>query len=152
MPAVPTSCSSNTYDETPASIWTYGVDVQQGSPGIHAGQWEQSDRPKYAWTRLSCPIVAGYPLTPFTRAAFAGDVISALTHWGTAGLHYINADYTITLSRLPEGEFIGLAAYRHDSSDGVAAGAAAIFDRRGALGAGVTVALAQPEGTFQPLP
>ena len=49
-------------------------------------------------------------MTPFTRAAMAGNVASSLTHFGSGGLHFINADYTLTLSRLPDGPYIGLAA------------------------------------------
>ena len=52
----------------------------------------------------------------------AADATSALTHWGTSGLRYINADYTLSLTRLPEGPHIGLAALLHSSHDGVASG------------------------------
>ena len=53
----------------------------------------------------------------------AGDVASSLTHYGRAGLHFtkadypINADYTVTSSRLPVGHDIGLAALTHTSRD-----------------------------------
>src|SRR5581483_8724443 len=73
------------------------------------GEWEQSHSQKFAWTRVFRPMVQGFPLTPFTRLAFVGDVTSSLTHWGTGGLRYINADYTVTASRLPDGEYIVLA-------------------------------------------
>jgi hypothetical protein len=66
----------------------------------------------------SRPLVEGEPLTPFTRAALAGDVTSPLTHWGTNGLQFINADYTLTLSRLPEGPFIGWQPSTHYSHGG----------------------------------
>ena len=72
-----------------------------------------------------------------SRAAMAGDVTSSLTHSSTGGLNYINADYTLTLSRLPDGEYIGLAALTHYSHAGVATGTAAIFDRLGPIGSGV---------------
>ena len=93
-----------------------------GSPGIAAGEWEQSHSRKFAWTRLFRPMVQGHPLTPFVRLAFVGDVTSSLTHWGTGGLRYINADYTVTASRLPDGEYIGLAAQSHYGTAGVATG------------------------------
>ena len=75
-------------------------------------------------------MVHGHPLTPFTRLAFVGDITSSLTHWGTSGLRYINADYTVTASRLPDGEFLGLAAQNYGTA-GVATGAATLFDRHG---------------------
>ena len=47
-----------------------------------------------------------------------------LTHWGTGGLKFINADYTLALSRQPEGPYIGLAALTHYSHAGIATGVA----------------------------
>lgn len=149
MPPIPTH--SDGFDiDTPFDIWTYGTNSKTGSVGIGAGEWEQATAQKFAWTRLFRPMVAGHPLTPFTRAAFAGDIISSLTHWGTAGLRYINADYTVTLSRLPEGEYIGLAAQSHYGNDGVATGAATLLDHRGPVGTGSALALAQSADAFQP--
>ena len=74
----------------------------------------------------------------------AGDVTSSLTHSGASGLHFINADYTLTLSRLPEGEYIGLAALTHYSHAGVATGTATMFDRLGPIGSGVATAWSNP--------
>jgi hypothetical protein len=107
---------------------------------------------KFAWARIFRPMVTGRPLTPFARAAFAGDLISSLTHWGTAGLRYINADYTVAISRLPEGEYIGLAAQTYYGNEGVGAGAATLFDSTGRIGTGTALALAQSAGAFQPGP
>jgi hypothetical protein len=74
----------------------------------------------------------------------AGDVASSLTHYGTDGLYFINADYTVTLSRLPDGPDIGLAALTHSSDGGVATGTAAMFDRRGLIGTATATALSNP--------
>ena len=125
-------------------LWSYGRDPVAGSPGIGMTEWQQADRPKFAWVRETNPIVDGDPLTPFTRAAMAGDVTSSLTHWGTGGLKFINADYTVTLSRLPDGPHIGLAALTHYSHAGVATGVATIFDRHGPIGSGMATAIANP--------
>jgi hypothetical protein len=70
----------------------------------------------------------------------AGDMVSSLTHYGTGGLKFINADYTLTLSRLPEGPYVGLAALTHYSHAGVATG----VDQFGPIGSGVATALANP--------
>ena len=43
-------------------------------------------------------------------------------------MQFINADYTLTLSRLPEGPYLGLAALTHYSHAGVATGVATIVD------------------------
>ena len=118
----------------PFFLWTYGTNRDTGGVGISPAEWEQDHAQKFAWVRLGRELVAGYPMTPFTRIAFVGDVTSSLTHWGTGGLRYINADYTLALSRLPEGEFIGLAAQSHYGTDGVGTGTATLFDHRGPLG------------------
>ena len=109
IPPVPVDAES-LESEVPFGIWTYSANSDDGTPGMPPPEWEQPGVQKFAWTRIFRPMVAGHPLTPFTRAAFAGDIISSLTHWGTAGLRYINADYTVAISRLPDGEYIGLAA------------------------------------------
>ena len=126
----------------PFHIWSYGADVVEGSPGMV--EWEQGESQKFAWTQLFRPMVHGHPLTPFARLAFVGDITSSLTNWGAGGLRYINADYTVTASRLPDGEFVGLAAQSHYGVEGVATGSATLFDRHGPFGTAAAVALAQP--------
>lgn len=148
MPKLPT-CYDDFPADTPFLIWGYGA-TSEGSPGIAAGEWEQSHAQKFAWARLFRPMVHGHPPTPFTRLAFAGDITSSLTHWGTGGLRYINADYTVTASRLPDGEFIGLAAQSHYGTAGVATGAATLFDCHGPIGTSSALAVAQPADAFKP--
>ena len=58
------------------------------------------------------------------------DVTAAIANWGTEALQFINVDYTLTLSRLPEGPHIGLAALTHYSDDGVANGSAVSWTTR----------------------
>jgi hypothetical protein len=74
----------------------------------------------------------------------AGDMASSLTHYGTGGLRFINADYTLSLSRLPDGPYIGLAALTHSSHAGVATGTATIVDQLGPIGSAVATALSNP--------
>lgn len=148
MPPLPTRHDGFPAD-MPFHIWGYGATLE-GSPGISAGEWQQSHAQKFAWARLFRPMVQGHPLTPFTRLAFAGDITSSVTHWGTGGLRYINADYTVTASRLPDGEFLGLAAQNHYGTAGVATGTATLFDRNGPLGASFATAVAQPADAFKP--
>jgi len=147
MPPLPTDCDGFP-PEMPFYIWGYGGDPVQGSRGMI--EWEQSHSQKFAWARVFRPMVQGHPLTPFGRLAFVGDITSSLTHWGTGGLRYINADYTVTSSRLPDGEFVGLAAQSHYGTAGVATGAATLFDRHGPLGTSSALALAQPAEAFTP--
>jgi acyl-CoA thioesterase len=149
MPPLPAG-SDGLPPDVPFLIWRYGA-TAAGSPGLAAGEWEQSHSQKFAWARLIRPMVQGHPLTPFTRLAFAGDFTSSLTHWGTGGLRYINADYTVTASRLPDGEYLGLAAQSHFGAAGVATGSATLFDRHGPLGTSSALALAQPADAFRPV-
>jgi acyl-CoA thioesterase len=132
----------------PMFMWTYGV--SSDTPGVDANAWQQAEHPKFAWIRQLYPLVAGEKLTPFTRAVMCGEVTSPLTHWGTGGLRHINVDYTLTLSRLPVGDFIGLAAQNHHSAAGIATGSATMFDADGPIGTTIAVALAQPTGAFKP--
>lgn len=123
-------------------VWTYGKDQPPG-PGFGLGAWAHTG-PKHIWVRDIRPLVDGAPLTPFTRAAMAGDMVSSLTHYGPGGLQFINADYTLALSRLPQGPYLGLAASTHYSHAGVATGVATVVDQFGPIGSGVANALANP--------
>ena len=128
------------FDDTqPMFIAPYGKD-----PGDGVGFPWQTAGPRYAWVREVRDLVAGEALTPLVRAALAVDVTSSLTNFSTAGLAFINADYTLSLSRLPVGPHIGLAALTHYSDSGVATGSAGLFDTRGPIGTGTSTAIANP--------
>lgn len=129
-------------------FWSYGENAHDAPPGIGFEPWQQAHSQKFTWVRERSALIAGEAMTPFIRAALAGDVTSALTHWGTDGLRFINADYTLTLSRLPDGDLIGFAAMGHCSDDGVATGLATVFDHHGPIGHAVATALAQPPEAF----
>ncbi len=122
-------------DSVPMFIRTYGHDDGDRFPWQHAG-------PRYAWLREIRDLVDGEELTPFVRAAMAVDVTASMTNFSTTGLAFINADYTLTLSRLPVGPYIGLAALTHYSDAGVATGSASMFDTLGPIGSGVSTAIA----------
>ncbi len=123
---------------TPMELVAHGA----GS-SVDLSAWRHTG-PKHIWVNNVTPLVQDQPMTPFTRAAMAGDVVSSLTHFGPAGLSYINADYTLTLSRLPESADIGLSALTHFSAAGVATGTATLFDRSGPIGSGIATALLSP--------
>ncbi len=140
MPPLP-SVPDPVPDDLVTLIWTYGKDGQ--TPSLGLGGWAHNG-PKYIWTRDLMPLVNGAELTPFTRAAMAGDIASSLTHFGPAGLQFINADYTLTLSRLPDGPYLGLAALTHSSHRGVATGTAVVVDASGPIGSATATAVANP--------
>jgi len=142
MPPLPTEPAELAAGFT-MELWAYGANAALTGPTMDLSEWRHGG-PKYAWVRDVTPLVAGETVTPFVRAAMAGDVTSSLTHSSASGLNFINADYTLTLSRLPDGEYVGLAALTHYSHAGVATGTAAIFDRLGPIGAAVATGLANP--------
>ncbi len=149
MPPPPKDSESSPAN-APFLVWGYGATVE-GTPGFPEGEWQHCHSQKFAWTRIFRPIVDGYPLTPFNRLAFIGDITSPLTHWGTGGLRFINVDYTVTASRLPNGEYLGLAAQSHHGADGVATGTAVLFDQHGPIGTTSALALSQPIEAFKPI-
>lgn len=121
----------------------------EGSPfALQASGWgadaqsREASVPKFAWLRETRPLIEGELLSPFARAAMAGDVTSTVMHWGTAGMRFINIDCTVTLSRLPETELVGIAAQSHLGQDGVATGVATLFDTIGPIGHAMATALA----------
>lgn len=136
--------------DAPFMFWGYGAGSERGSRDMR--HWEQAHSQKYAWTKLFRPMVQGHPLTPFVRLGFIGDLTSSLSHYGTGGLRYINADYTVTASRLPDGDYVGMAAQSHYGVAGVATGSATLFDRHGPFGTSSALALAQPADAFRPPP
>jgi Thioesterase-like superfamily len=148
MPALPAEPVMLAGD-VPMVFHSFGRDPVAGSPGVGVKEWRHHGQ-KFAWMRETKLLVDDEPLTPFTRAVMAGDVTSSLTHWGTAGLQFINADYTVTLSRLPEGVYIGLASLTHYSHSGVATGVATLFDETGPIGSGMATAVANPGFTPPP--
>jgi acyl-coenzyme A thioesterase PaaI-like protein len=129
MPPIPAEPSQ--YDgSAPIFIAAFGGDASQGG-----NPW-QYESPRYAWVRHIRGLVDDEEPTPFLCAAMAVDVTASLTGFSTEGLGFINADYTLTLCRLPEGPFIGLAALTHYSDGGIATGTASLFDARGPIGTG----------------
>jgi hypothetical protein len=123
----------------------WGAGVQNPDP-----EWPEGPGPKYTWLEETRPLIDDEPLSAFTRAAMAGDVTAAIANWGSHALEFINVDYTLTLSRLPEGPHIGLASLTHYSNDGVASGSAVLIDPKGPVGNCVSVSIAH--SGFRPPP
>jgi hypothetical protein len=96
--------------------------------------WYIGEDRRRVWIRESHPLVAGEKSSPLVRTALAADFASPLSNAGTEGLRYINADYTLYLSRLPLGEVVGLEATGHLSDEGIATGQCAMHDESGPIG------------------
>lgn len=126
------------FDDTlPMFIRAYGATADDDR---YEFPWQQAG-PRYAWVREIRDLVDGEELTPFIRAALAVDVTSSMTNFSTEGLAFINADYTLALSRLPDGPYIGLAALTHSSAEGIATGSAQLSDHLGPFGTGMSASI-----------
>lgn len=127
-----------TLDET-AGI-TIGSD---GNPWTHRIADHQNAARKRTLNR-AIDVVVGQPVTPFCRAAMAAEGTSLVTNLGTAGVGYINGDLTVALTRLPQGEWLGLQADSHVAADGISVGTATLFDDLGPIGTGMVTAISNP--------
>jgi len=91
--------------------------------------------PAALWFRAHRPIVAGEPITPLMRATMTGDFCNGVSsvlnfdEWT-----FINADLTISLSRMPVGEWILLDAQTWLGDHGAGIAFAKLGDERGYFG------------------
>ncbi|MHB1924439.1 MAG: thioesterase family protein [Acidimicrobiales bacterium] len=103
---------------------------------------------KRAWVREVRELVEGEQPSPFVRAAGAADLANPLSNSGEGGLGFINADLSVYLARLPEGEWLGLDVTTHTSEGAVAVGGCDLYDRRGRIGTATVAAVANPRLGF----
>ncbi|TVT18140.1 thioesterase family protein [Amycolatopsis acidiphila] len=114
-------------------------------PGSMPQRWRFNEGDtRRIWLREPIALVDGEELSPFVRAALAADMASPLAHGSDGDLEFINADYTLYLSRPPVGEHIGLQSGGHTSDEGVAVGLCTVYDRLGPVGYSATAAVANP--------
>lgn len=91
--------------------------------------------PAAAWFRADRPIIGHLPMSPLMRAAIASDFCNGVSavldpeHWT-----YINADTTLSLARMPVGEWILLDARTWPGNTGVGIAFARLADRCGYFG------------------
>lgn len=114
------------------------------------GNWAEPGAPRSLWLREVGPFIDGEPTSPFLRAALAADNANGALNAGTSGLSFINADLTMTLARLPVGEWIGLDPISRATADGVSTGAADLYDRQGRIGQVAMIALADGRNIGSP--
>lgn len=152
-------------EEPPGEVWKRTTplpsppDVPVAGPNdvrppffLSDGEWSQNfaahqnAEHKTIWNTVP-QVVSGEVSSGFSAAAAVADSTTLVTNWGTAGVNYINADVTLTLSRQPVGREIGLTALDHTSYDGVSVGSALVFDRAGALGTTIVTALSNAKRT-----
>jgi hypothetical protein len=88
-----------------------------------------------AWMRMRIPLVAGEAPSQLARVLCAADSGNGITNvLDFKRFTYLNPDLTVTLHRLPEGEWVCLDAYTHPESNGIGLAQSRLYDRRGPLG------------------
>ena len=89
---------------------------------------------KATWHRREA-LVDGETASPFQLVATAADSSNLAGSWGDKGIEFINADLTLSLTRLPrDGSGIGVLAEDRQGDDGIAVVRTSLFDRDGRLG------------------
>ena len=83
------------------------------------------------WTNETACLVDDEVVTPLVRAAVSADIACPLANSSDQGLHYINADYTLTLGRYPEGPWVGLETAQQIDGDGISLASSTLVDRLG---------------------
>ena len=98
------------------------------------GKWDVLG-PVSDWIRLRHPVVPDEAPSPLQRVAavadFGNGVSSALPY---ARYRFINPDLTITLHRLPAGEWVCLDAVTFPEPHGVGIAESVLYDERGRIG------------------
>ncbi|RPA58959.1 hypothetical protein EF294_14025 [Gordonia oryzae] len=138
---------SVTFSPPVAAIDDWAPRFASDSPDADAvGAWgrnmgdHQNGLRKRVWTRAA-PAVVGVELTPFVRAVTSAESTSLICNWGTTGIGFINCDLTVTLSRLPRGDRIGIEGDSHIENDGISASTAGLYDVDGMWGVGMVTAV-----------
>ena len=98
------------------------------------------------WLRLLLPIVAGQVTSTVQRAVAAADYGSSGTsaRLPFAQWSFMNADLTVSLSRPPEGEWIGIETSGIVQPTGTGLSVAQIYDQGGRVGQSAQSILIEP--------
>ena len=103
------------------------------------------DSSVFAWMRMRMPLVEGENPSPAQRvlvAADSGNGVTAALDWNR--YNFANPDLSVSLGRLPEGEWIGLDAEMRTDRCGVGLATTTLWDRQGVLGRGAQTLLVRP--------
>jgi hypothetical protein len=101
--------------------------------------------PGRVWQRLRHPLLPGQPTTPLARLAATADFCNGVS--ATLPFDrflFINADLSIHLQRLPQGEWIGLDARTRLHEGGTALAEGVLHDGHGVLGRAFQTLVVQP--------
>jgi len=101
--------------------------------------------PAAVWSRLKVPLLAGQEIHPLDRALTLADFPNGFGNSVPFDrFAYINPDLTVSLHRLPEGEWVLLDAAMHPRSTGHGTAEGALRDEQGLLGTSLQSLLIAP--------
>lgn len=126
------------------------------APGYHMRvqtRWaSEPDVPQAIWFRQPMSLVDDEPLTPFQRVAALGDFANAVASFsirradGSRAAAFMNTDSTLYMARLPQGEWIGMAADHSLARDGVDVAEVVHYDADGRYGRSVQARMLMARG------
>ena len=91
--------------------------------------------PAAAWTKLRAAIVDGEDPTPLARVLAMVDSANGISaELDVRQFLFVPVNLTVSLARLPEGEWVGMRAETMIASEGVGTTRARLFDSRGTIG------------------
>ncbi len=91
--------------------------------------------PATVWSRLRVAIVEGEPVSPIARALAMIDSANGISaELDVRAYLFVPVNLTVSLTRAPEGEWVGMRAETQLSSEGVGTTRARLFDARGTIG------------------
>lgn len=101
--------------------------------------------PTIDWIRLAVPVLPGRAPSPFQRIVAAADFVNGVSSPVPAkDWTFINPDLTVTIHRLPVGDWVALDAGTRVDADGTGTAEADLYDERGRLGRAVQTLLIEP--------
>jgi hypothetical protein len=95
-----------------------------------------------SWFKIPFPMIEGEKLTPLVRLAATCDFVHGSTAGPANGLTFVNVDSTISIQRLPAGEWICLQAQQSYEANGIGVASALIWDEQGFVGRSTQTILA----------
>ncbi len=122
--------------------WTIGTGFWNAVEVSRAhGVWGEPG-PAGMWLRLAVPIVAGQEPSPFQRVAAAGDFGNGVASaFDRTRYSCINPDLTVTLHRLPVGQWVGLDSSTFPEHTGFGVAESVLHDERGRIGRAIQTVL-----------
>jgi hypothetical protein len=149
MPVAPDPTPSvSRPDDLPPAPTAFTADVAFHSQAVDMrsahGDSTQSG-PATFWIRVTRDLLPGSPLAPLERVMAAADFGNGISSsLPFPDYLFVNPDLTVTLARLPDGEWVGLDAATWYGPHGTALAESLLFDDAGRLGRGVQTLIVQP--------